>query len=363
MEAMSAELAEERTRRSGVERVASAPERWMRQKNKQRERVLVAPEALSDWRIWRAADEKVLEETCPIRQRKLPNFAMSVLLDFSEPMEAPFSEVHLDTAYGLHATEVDPVKDIQEKVHRLYSALVQMKEGEANDIACNSPSICLEARRKLACRQDPLTGGRTRKLSRSAINPGRAILPELQGAVERKERQVRRETERAGRNRGLLDILRAGPLTWVPFPHELFKVLHVNEVMVRAEHRTGARLRESRVQRHHAARDGPTDVDALLRSRGKGADDRCAEHRQEMQESSGGTEKAKVKARAKVSTLYQAIRGMEILWVTTEIGENLTIVKFGMQPMSGGTRDTTGTGTRCRYNSEVRRNAGPDESA
>ena len=37
MEAMSAELAEERTRRSGVERVASAPERWMRQK-KQAER-------------------------------------------------------------------------------------------------------------------------------------------------------------------------------------------------------------------------------------------------------------------------------------------------------------------------------------
>ena len=84
--------------------------------------------------------------------------AMSVLLDFSEPMKAPFSEVHLDTAYGLHATEVDPVKDIQEKVHWLYSALVQMKEGESNDITCNSPSICLEARRKLACGHDPLTG-------------------------------------------------------------------------------------------------------------------------------------------------------------------------------------------------------------
>eukprot|EP00974_Lingulodinium_polyedra_P131094 11216396-Lingulodinium_polyedra.AAC.1 len=66
-------------------------------------------------------------------------------------------------------------------------------DGEAFDIVANVPrGQGLEAYRLLARRFDPATGGRRRNLLRLVLQPPRAKLEELSGALERWEEQMRR---------------------------------------------------------------------------------------------------------------------------------------------------------------------------
>ena len=96
-----------------------------------------------------AADETALDKTVLVWQRQLQNYAMSAFLVHKVPMECAVSWATpiprgLDSAYGEHTTEEDLVGDLQDKVHQLYSVLMQVTDGEANDIVCNSSSNGLE---------------------------------------------------------------------------------------------------------------------------------------------------------------------------------------------------------------------------
>ena len=69
--------------------------------------------------------------------------------------------------------------------HQVFAVLMEMAEGEANDIVCNSSGMGLEAWRKLTRRWNPLAGSRLRSLLKLVISPGRASFTELPGALER----------------------------------------------------------------------------------------------------------------------------------------------------------------------------------
>ena len=64
--------------------------------------------------------------------------------------------------------DLDQVEDLADKSHQVYTILMHLTEGEANDIVSNSGEHGLEAWRKLCRRSNPSTGqaGRRRKRGR-----------------------------------------------------------------------------------------------------------------------------------------------------------------------------------------------------
>eukprot|EP00959_Pyramimonas_sp_CCMP1952_P427659 8956881-Pyramimonas_sp.AAC.1 len=65
--------------------------------------------------------------------------------------------------------------------------LVQITEGEAHDIVCNSVSSRMEAWRKLSRRFRPLVGSRVRNLFRQVVHPGWCSMDVFAGGLERWE--------------------------------------------------------------------------------------------------------------------------------------------------------------------------------
>ena len=98
------------------------------------------------------------------------------------------------------ATEVVmPLDTLRMLADQLYRVLMTIVEGESFNILVGSGSReGLEAWRRLHKRWDPLTTGRARGLLREILPPGRASAKhvELQGAVERLEDLMRRDTQR-----------------------------------------------------------------------------------------------------------------------------------------------------------------------
>ena len=233
-------------------------------------------------------EEKVLEKTFPIWQRKLQNYVVSVYPDLQPAMEwavmqgSPITDADIDDAYGNAADALDQISDVQDKDHQLYSVLIQVTEGEANDIVCNSRGSGLEAWRKLTRRWDPLTGGRVRNLLRFVISPGRAKMEELHGVLERWEEQVSKycnSKDRSGAPRVLPEDIKMAALeSLVPVDIEAHLQMNASkfdtydkmrhEVVAYLEARTGTRMRETRVTKHDATRDRDAmDVDSLTRRR------------------------------------------------------------------------------------------------
>ena len=87
------------------------------------------------------------------------------------------------------ATEVVMLLDtLRMLADQLYTVLMTLVQGESFDILVGSETEeRLEAWGRLHKRWDPLTTGRARGSLREIISPGRAVLVELQGAVERLE--------------------------------------------------------------------------------------------------------------------------------------------------------------------------------
>ena len=141
-------------------------------------------------------EEKSLEKSFPVWQRKMQNCIVSVFPDLREPLDwaamtaVPNTHQLVDQRFGSEADPTDQVTDVEDKMHQVCAVLMQVTEGEANDIVCNSSGMGLEAWRKLTRRWNPLTGSRLRNLLRHVISPGRASLTELPGALERWEEQV-----------------------------------------------------------------------------------------------------------------------------------------------------------------------------
>ena len=115
------------------------------------------------------------------------------------------------------ATEVVmPLDTLRMLADQLYTVLMTLAEGESFDILVGSGSgDGLEAWRCLHERWDPLTTGRARGLLREILSLGRAKL-ELQGALERLEDLMRRDTQGrdawTGRRHALAEDIRMAAL-------------------------------------------------------------------------------------------------------------------------------------------------------
>ena len=289
-------LEEEKTRSSTMERVATAIENMQAKDAKRGDAKLVDTRGVGKPPNFGLGEERVLEKNFPVWQRKMLNYVVSIFIDLKEPLDwaitvpTPITDADLEKAFGHGADIIDQVDNLQEKLHQLYSVLVQVTEGEANDIVCNSQGRGLEAWRKLARRWDPLTGGRIRTLLRFIISPGRAKMDELQGALERWEEQIGKycnSKDRKGMNRELPeDIQMAALESLVPVELETHLQMNStrltsyeemrNEVVTYVESRIGGRIREARVQHHDRARDhhhqhhDPMEVDSLSKGKSKG---------------------------------------------------------------------------------------------
>ena len=102
---------------------------------------------------------------------------ISVFPDLREPLEwaattaVPITHQLVEQRFGSEADPTDQVMDLEDKMHQVFAVLMQVTEGEANDIVCNSGGMGLEAWRKLTRRWNPLTGSRLRNLLRHVISP------------------------------------------------------------------------------------------------------------------------------------------------------------------------------------------------
>ena len=111
---------------------------------------------------------EILERQFPVWQRKMQHYVMGVYHDMKEPVDLAvavtltITQGDRDAAHGNLPYQIDQVEDLAEKDFQFCSVLVQVAEGAANGIVCNSGSKGLEAVRKLVRRWDPLTGVRIR---------------------------------------------------------------------------------------------------------------------------------------------------------------------------------------------------------
>ena len=236
-----------------------------------------------------SGEEKSLEKSFPVWQRKMQNYIISVFPDLREPLEwaattaVPITHQLVEQRFGSEADPTDQVTDLEDKIHQVFAVLMQVTEGEANDIVCNSSGMGLEAWRKLTRRWNPLTGSRLRNLLRHVISPGRASLTELPGALERWEEQVskyRNSKNQQGQSRDIPeDILMAALESLVPTDLEVHLQMNSSrfetydamraEVLAFIESRTGSRMTETKVHKHDKIRDDPMDLDSVVKGKGK----------------------------------------------------------------------------------------------
>ena len=195
----------------------------------------------------------------------------------------PITHQLVDQRFGSEADPTDQEADLEDKMHHVFAVLMQVTEGEANDIVCNSSGMGLEPWRKLTRRWNPLTGSRLRNLLRHVISPGSASLTELRGALERLEEQVskyRNSKNQQGRSRDIPeDILMAALESLVPTDLEVHLQMNSSrfktrdamraEVLVFIESRTGSRMTETNVHKHDKIRDDPVDLDSVVKGKGK----------------------------------------------------------------------------------------------
>ena len=127
-----------------------------------------------------SGEEKSLEQNC----------ITSVFPDLREPLEwaamtaVPITHQIVDQRFGSEADPTDQVTDLEDKMHQVFVVLMQVTEGEANDIVCNSSGMGLEA--------------------------WRGSLTELPGALERWEEQVskcRNSKDQQGRSRDIPEFI------------------------------------------------------------------------------------------------------------------------------------------------------------
>ena len=92
------------------------------------------------------------------------------------------SSAHHSSTRRPKISEADPtdqVTDLEDKMHQVFAVLMQVTEGEANDIVCNLSGMGLEAWRKLTGRWNHLTASLLPSHLRHLISSGRASLTEL----------------------------------------------------------------------------------------------------------------------------------------------------------------------------------------
>ena len=255
---LAGQLAEERHRGASLDRVAQVLDRWTTKQAQQPVARRVDTRGIGRPSNFGSGEEKSLEKSFPVWQRKMQNYIVNVFPDLREPLEwaamtaVPITHQLVDQRFGSEADPTNQVTDLEDKMHQAFAVLMQVTEVEANDIVCNASGMELEAWRKLTRRWNPLL----RNLLRHVISPGRASLTELPGALERWEEQVskyRNSKDQQGWSRDIPeDILMAALESLVPTDLEVH--LQMNslrfetydamraEVLAFIESRTGSRM-------------------------------------------------------------------------------------------------------------------------
>ena len=268
---LASQLAEERHRSANLDRVAQVLDRWTTQQ--QPAARLEDTRGIGRPSNFGSGEEKSLEKSFPVWQRKMQNCIISVFP--AATTAVPITHQLVEQRFGSEADPTDQVMDLEDTMHQVFAVLMQVTEGEANDIVCNSGGMGLEAWRKLTRRWNPLTGSRLRNLLRHVISPGRASLTELPGALERWEEQVskyRNSKNQQGQSRDIPeDILMAALESLVPTDLEVHLQMNSSrfetydamraEVLTFIESRTGSR--------NDKIRDDPMDVDSVVKGKGK----------------------------------------------------------------------------------------------
>ena len=134
---LASQLAEERHRGASLDRAAQVLDRWTTQQEQQPVARLV------DTRVrpsnFGSGEEKSLEKSFPVWERKMQNYIISVFPDLREPLEwaamtaVPITHQLVEQRFGSEADPTDQVTDLEDKMHQVFAVLMQVTEGEAND--------------------------------------------------------------------------------------------------------------------------------------------------------------------------------------------------------------------------------------
>ena len=83
----------------------------------------------------RTSSRKYLSKTSELRDKRLlgPHGVDGVAVN----QEKSIPVTDMDNVCDEYAADGDPVQELQDKVHQLYSVLMQVTETEANDTVCN----------------------------------------------------------------------------------------------------------------------------------------------------------------------------------------------------------------------------------
>ena len=185
---LASQLAEERHRGASLDRMAQVLDRRTTQQAQQPVARLVDTKtrqtSAAAWkRAWRRASQ------CGRGRCRTTSSVYSQIFGNREEWAAmtavPITHQLVEQRFGSEADSTDQVTDMEDKIHQVLVVLMQMAEGEANDIVCNSSGMGLEAWRKLTRRWNLLAGSRLRSLLRLVTSPGRASFTELPGVLER----------------------------------------------------------------------------------------------------------------------------------------------------------------------------------
>ena len=299
MQAQIAELQQQlmaaNVREAGIDRLAKAMEEHFRPPERQ-EKSLVDTRGVAKPNSFGGGDAKNLERMFPSWARKTSNYIVSVfpaladVLLWAVDQPTVITQVALNTEHGLEEG-LGGVANLKELDHQVYSALLHLTEGDANDLVCNSDTCGAEAWRKLHRRFDPLTGGRIRNLLRSLISPQRCTKAEdLPATLERWEEQCGRYSRTKGpdgQRRTLAEDVKMAALESI-VPVELEQHLQFNaskfdsydamrqEATRYVETQIGMKMSEPRIDRHDKRRDDPMDTSSLLPGAGAGGAQRFA---------------------------------------------------------------------------------------
>ncbi|CAK0855964.1 unnamed protein product [Prorocentrum cordatum] len=164
------------------------------------------------------------------------------------------------------------VEQLEAITHQLFTALIQLTEGESLNIVKNSKKNPYEAWRRLQKRFDPATGGRKRNLLRTILNPGRCRIDDLQASIERWENYVSRYEKKV--NHAMDDELKlAGFEALVPEELEKHLIMNANrlqtydqarlEVVTYVEAKTGLRIRDKKPSDNMSTDPDAMDTSAL----------------------------------------------------------------------------------------------------
>ena len=130
--------------------------------------------------------------------RKTSNYMNSVLKGLAPVLASAVDEEDAIVWKKFQESNVDVTnEDLDDMNEQVYHCLVALTDGESFDLVIGSgEGNGLEAWRKLNRRWDPITAGRSKNLLKGIMNPGKAKIEDLMGAIERLEDLMRRYTTR-----------------------------------------------------------------------------------------------------------------------------------------------------------------------